>query len=95
MGSFNFYLFVYDIVDDGRRIKVASDLEAVGERVQYSVFEVHMSLREVDRLIKRLQDQIDSEEDSIRIYYLCRACKGKIKTIGVGEVSSSPEVKII
>jgi CRISPR-associated protein Cas2 len=44
----NSYLICYDITDDRDRNRVAHLLERYGERVQYSVFEVH--LRRSDQL---------------------------------------------
>jgi len=34
------YLISYDVPDDQRRLKIMHLLEGLGERVQYSVFEV-------------------------------------------------------
>lgn len=37
------YLVCYDIEDDRERTRVARILESWGQRVQYSVFEVHLA----------------------------------------------------
>ena len=90
-----FYLFVYDVVDDKRRENVAKALEAVGTRVQYSVFETYLTKKELEVERKRLLELIDPDEDSIRIYFLCRECLEKVVTMGVGEITSPPKFRII
>ena len=65
-----FLVVTYDIVDDQRRERVASELANFGERVQYSVFECNLKPREIDDLRKRLKKLIIEEEDSIRFYFL-------------------------
>jgi len=70
-------------------------LKGSGFHVQKSVFECHLSLRQVERLVKLLYRRIDPETDSVRIYELCERCVPEIRVIGVGEVSAPPLVKII
>ncbi len=75
----------YDIHDDRRRRRVERMLGGHGERVQYSVFEVHASITERDALLERLARLIDRDEDSIRCYVLCgrdvRAAKEESRTV--------------
>ena len=64
------YVVCYDIEDDRERLRVARCLETYGERVQYSVFEVH--LRDAGEL-SRLQQELRSvagECPDIRFYRL-------------------------
>ena len=49
-----FWIITYDIADDRRRHRVASELANFGERVQYSVFECHVSLDQVKELQRRV-----------------------------------------
>ena len=49
------YLISYDIPDDKRRGKIAHLLEGYGERVQYSVFEVWVTDKELEKLSQQLQ----------------------------------------
>lgn len=63
----------YDIADtdgDGaRRLReVAHICESYGRRVQYSVFEFHLSETRLARLIGQLADAIDPAQDSILVY---------------------------
>lgn len=39
---------------------------------------------------KQLEEQINLEEDRIRIYALCAACRKNIVTLGEGDVSKPP-----
>ena len=95
MSERSFYIIVYDVVNDKRRLKVAKELEAVGERVQYSVFEVFLTSSELKKLKKRLKKRVDIKEDSVRIYFLCNQCREKAEEFGVGEFTKPPEVTII
>lgn len=95
MPATDFFVIAYDIVDDKRRLKVAKQLERVGERVQHSVFEVYLTSNELDQLLKRLEKLIDQKEDSVRVYFLCASCRGKIRMIGKALVTPPPGVRIV
>jgi CRISPR-associated protein Cas2 len=90
-----FYLAAYDIVEDRRRNKVARAMAASGERVQRSVFELYLTDKELEKLKRRLGKLIDPHEDSVRIYQLCAACRGKVATLGQGKVSDPPGLMIV
>lgn len=64
----------YDIVDDRMRQKIADLLEEYGERVQYSVFELTLKARELQKLRVRLGKFLRDKADSIRYYVLCQRC---------------------
>ena len=68
-------LVTYDVntlTKEGRRRlrKVAKLCEGHGQRVQFSVFECTVSDMQKERLVARLLDVIDRDEDSLRIYQL-------------------------
>jgi len=91
-----FYVVTYDIPDDQRRQKIAKILEDFGDRVQYSVFE--MELDKAERLVEmqsRLGYVVKKEEDSIRIYFLCKECSTKVKIIGLGKLYQDEKVYIV
>ncbi|GAB4537449.1 MAG: CRISPR-associated endonuclease Cas2 [Anaerolineales bacterium] len=90
-----FYLITYDIPNDRRRLKVAKALEALGERVQYSVFEAWLTPKELRTLKVRLDRLLESSEDSVRIYVLCAACQARVQTLGCGQVTAPPGVVIL
>ncbi len=90
-----FYLITYDVPDDKRRTKAARALEALGERVQYSVFEAWLTPRELAELKKKLRRLLNEEEDSLRIYALCADCQRQIETWGRGQPTPPPQVMIL
>ena len=91
----NFYVLAYDIRDNKRRLKVAKALEAQGDRVQESVFEVFLTARDLEKLIKRIRRFLKPEEDSLRIYFLCAACRAKARGEGLGQITPPPKAVII
>ncbi len=95
MAERKFYLIVYDITNDRRRAKIAKTLEALGTRVQYSVFEIYLTEKEFDRMKHRIIKIIAEEEDSLRIYNLCEKCRQAIAVLGKGEISPAPGVVIV
>ena len=80
------YLISYDIPStregDRRRTKLARQLEALGLRVQLSVFEVEMPPEQLPRIAHQLEAFIDEQEDSLRIYPLCGTCLDKVLRLG-------------
>ena len=59
------WLVAYDICDPKRLRRVATILEGFGTRVQYSVFECHLTESERMRLRSLLKDVIDHSEDQV------------------------------
>jgi CRISPR-associated protein Cas2 len=95
MAQRSFYVLAYDVVDDRRRLKVARYLEALGERVQDSVFEAYLTPGELDKLIGKVRKLIEAQEDSLRVYELCAACREKVRTVGRGRMTAPPGLKIV
>ena len=89
------YCICYDIPDDRRRLAVAKVLLDFGERVQYSVFEAHLTDEQLQRLKKRVTKVLDTEEDSLRLYPLCASCGSRVEVIGLGVVTEDPEFIVI
>ena len=71
----------YDIVDDTRRNKVAKVLLDYGERVQYSVFEITL-MEMIPEIKEKISNLINTEEDNVRYYLLCRGCVNKKAVVG-------------
>ena len=90
-----FWVVTYDIVDDRRRSRVASELANFGERVQYSVFECHVSRQQMQTLQRRLERLIDVAADRIRYYPLCLTDQARILIDGQGEVSQEWDYVIV
>lgn len=91
----SFYILAYDIADDKRRQKIAKLCEGMAERVQHSVFEGYFTPAELEKMLKKAQRLMKAEEDSLRIYPLCAACRLKVTTHGCGRVTPPPQVIIV
>lgn len=78
------WVIAYDIPDDGRRAEIAAILETYGERVQYSVFECHLTVWQRRQLMAELLAVLNAAEDSLRAYPQCRWCAGMRRTLGTG-----------
>lgn len=77
------YLISYDISSDRLRAKVAKMMEGYGVRVQYSVFECILNEKKYHELYRKLAElTADMSDGSIRFYYICGNCEGKISEIG-------------
>lgn len=85
----------YDIADDRRRNRLSQALKDFGERVQYSVFECHLTLAEVEQLRARVVREIDAGEDRVRIYRFCEDCGAKGEALGQGRMTEDPEVYVL
>lgn len=90
-----FVVVSYDIVEDKTRNKVANILKDYGKRVQYSVFECIITEELLKRMVNRVQKVINLEEDSFRVYRLCKDCKNRIDVYGKGTVTEDKEVYIV
>lgn len=75
----------YDIPEDKRRTKIHSILKSYGQWMQYSVFECSLTETQYAKLRSRLSKVI-KPDDSIRFYFLCACCQGKIERIGGEQV---------
>ena len=89
-----FCLVSYDITDDKRRSRMAKALLDFGDRVQESVFECRLDQAREERMLKRVE-KIVTEEDSLRIYFLCSRCETSIKTMGRADQGKTEKVYIV
>ena len=90
-----FYVISYDIPDDRRRGQLAKVLKGFGTRVQYSVFEAHLTRSQFKQMKQAVNGIINTNEDSVRYYALCRACTGQIEVPAVGDVTTTPETIVV
>lgn len=72
----------YDIPEDKRRTKIHKILKSYGQWVQLSVFECHLTDTQYAKLRSRLSKLIQPNQDSVRFYFLCGCCQGKIERLG-------------
>ena len=77
-----FYVIAYDIPNDRRRARVHRILCGFGRWTQYSVFECHLTEKQMVLLRSKLDRHLRPDEDSIRFYQLCADCMAKTETIG-------------
>ncbi len=80
-------LVSYDVsfADDNgpRRLRrVAKICKNFGQRVQYSVFECIVDPAQWTVFKQKLMDQIDSESDSLRFYYLGANWRKRVEHVG-------------
>lgn len=90
-----FLVVSYDISDNKRRLKVAKKLLDFGQRVQYSVFECHLTSQQLEKMRQQLLKIIDTECDTLRIYQLCEHCQPKIAVYGTGKIVEDVDLYII
>ena len=90
-----FYVISYDIPDDQRRNRLAKVLKGFGTRVQYSVFEAHLTQSQFEQMKQAVNNVIDPDKDAVRYYALCRACTGRIEVPAVGDVTTAPETIVV
>jgi len=76
------YVIAYDIPSDRRRTKVHKALCGFGQWTQYSLFECHLTEKELVTLRGKLDKLLKPEEDSLRFYPLCTPCVAKVVTVG-------------
>lgn len=75
---------VYDIVGNRRRARLHKFLKELGIRSQRSVFECRLDDREIRQIREYCRENLDLEEDSVRIYRVCSRCMGKAVLQGCG-----------
>lgn len=71
------WIVAYDISCRLRRYRIARILEGYGERIQESLFALHVSPAEVRHVKARVAGLLKDSEDSIRFYPLCGECAGQ------------------
>lgn len=89
------YVACFDIVDDGLRRRVGNVLLGYGQRVQRSVFEIVVRNRQdLDTLREELRALV-GEDDDIRFYRLCVACRQSSTALDGRAVADFPAVVIV
>lgn len=84
-----FLLVTYDVATADERAgarrlrRVAKACTSYGVRVQKSVFEMQLGNKEWVELRARLLAEIDSTQDSLRVYFLDQTGQGRVEHFGV------------
>lgn len=90
-----YVLVCYDIVDDGKRVKVQHVADAYGERINDSVYECWLDAKREAMMKRRIEALIDPKEDVVYIYRLCAPCVQKITVFGLRAETRPPRLMII
>ena len=88
-------LLVYDVSDERRLRRVAKLCEAYGQRVQRSVFELHLQSGQLPELQARLRELVSSVEDKVRYYRLCAADESDIAVDGQGQTTAPHRYTVV
>jgi len=80
-------IITYDVsteTREGRRRlrRVAKLCEGVGQRVQKSVFECQVDLLRFEELERRLLEEINKEEDNLRVYRITEPTRLHVREYG-------------
>jgi len=92
------YVVTYDVHAHRLRRKVAQVLQHYGRRVQFSVFECHLSAgeaRDVRRQLARLRPRKKDALFSVRFYRLCQSCQAKTEIIGTGALTEDASFYVV
>ena len=82
MGEPRFWnLVLYDVCDDRRLRRVHKLLTAWGTPVQYSVFRVRCTARDLERLRYELACEL-GDDDRLVVVQLCERCAGRVSSQG-------------
>jgi len=77
----HWYLIFYDVVDAKRLRKTYKLLMGWGKPMQFSVFLVRMTKRELERLRFEIA-RVTTKEDRIMTVRLCNGCAARVTTQG-------------
>ena len=82
------FIVCYDIADDKRRQRVAQILDAYGDRIQESVFELPVASNPMQECQDTNADALDFTIDGLIVYPLCSACDKKTQYFGASSKDS-------
>lgn len=80
-----FYVIAYDIVNDRKRNHVSSILEKYGTRVNFSVFECFVTIKQLEDIKGFILKEIDCKTDTVAYYPICLECYSKIEYQGANK----------
>lgn len=80
----HFVVVTYDIPNDRRRTRLHERLKDYGTPVQYSVFECLVDDDQLAAMQRQVRSIIKPRLDSVRYYFLCRACQRRIEVTEAG-----------
>jgi CRISPR-associated protein Cas2 len=84
-------VIAYDISDSNSRVKVASLLGSIGERIQRSVFLCDIDEKRLATALWRAAQLIDEGTDSVHVFPQCPTCQGSVRVLGQARVPQDVE----
>ena len=87
------HAIAFDITDNKRRYQVNKVLLRYGTRVQKSVFEAHITQKQLETIKQKLWQVIDPTTDSLRYYNLGDVWRDRVTIQGTSELI--PELEYI
>ena len=93
--SGEFYIICYDSPNDKRRTKLHKLLKNYAVPVQKSVFETFLERAIFEKMMRKIEKLMNSEEDSVRIYSMSRIAQRQMKVIGYPGLLADPDYYII
>jgi CRISPR-associated protein Cas2 len=81
------YVVAYDISSNDRRRRIADLLLGWGDRVQYSVFEIDVSARELEEVLRVVEPFVHAPVDRLRVWRLCASCQRATHAVGGGDIA--------
>ncbi|NLY00657.1 MAG: CRISPR-associated endonuclease Cas2 [Rhodopirellula sp.] len=85
----------YDVVSDRRRARLLKRMKGFLPHVQKSVFEGHISDSRLVEMRTMIQEAVDMDEDTVRVYHLCGRCIPATEVIGTGVYVEREEDQVI
>ncbi len=87
-----FILISYDITDNKTRRRVMKYLLNYGKRVQKSVYECHITDKQLDDIKNDLKALITSGIDRVRYWEICKACLDNFEVFGMGSIDAEDDI---
>ena len=88
-------LITYDITEPKRLTRLHKFLKEFGLNTQKSVFECDIDDEAIKKIRVYCRDNLDIEDDSVRIYKICNRCINKVVLSGKGMKVTQFEYMII
>ena len=85
----------YDIENNRRRTRLFKTLSRWGHAVQRSVFECEVSVAQFAEMQGQINQVISANEDDVRFYEICAACRERVRTTKAARRVHVPRVAII
>jgi len=86
----HWYLITYDVSDPKALRRTHKTLSSWGKPVQYSIFRVRCTDRQIQQLRFELATILDSE-DRLMVVRLCEGCASRVTVQGSDMVTFDPE----